>query len=90
MVRSQYSGNAHGLVKGLGIVTCLYYHFNLIFNIQLRPLLSRFRLGERPGESALVLVSMLYDLFDRCFEDIFGSQSFSHPLRLEAVDLKLR
>lgn len=25
MVRKQYSGNAHGLVKGIGIVTCVYY-----------------------------------------------------------------
>lgn len=26
LVRKQYSGNAHGLVKGIGIVTCLYYN----------------------------------------------------------------
>jgi hypothetical protein len=25
-VRKQYSGNAHGLVKGIGVVTCLYYN----------------------------------------------------------------
>ena len=25
MVRTQYSGNTHGLVKGIGIVTCVYY-----------------------------------------------------------------
>lgn len=25
MVRKQYSGNVHGLVKGVGIVTCVYY-----------------------------------------------------------------
>jgi len=26
LVRNQYSGNAHGLVKGVGIVTCVYYN----------------------------------------------------------------
>jgi Transposase DDE domain len=26
MVRSQYSGNAHGVIKGIGIVTCVYYN----------------------------------------------------------------
>lgn len=26
LVRSQYSGNVHGIVKGIGIVTCLYYN----------------------------------------------------------------
>lgn len=25
-VRKQYSGNAHGLIKGIGVVTCLYYN----------------------------------------------------------------
>ena len=25
-VKKQYSGNAHGLVKGIGVVTCLYYN----------------------------------------------------------------
>ena len=25
-VRKQYSGNAHGLVRGIGIVNCLYYN----------------------------------------------------------------
>lgn len=25
-VRKQYSGNVHGLVKGIGVVTCLYYN----------------------------------------------------------------
>ena len=25
MARNQYSGNAHGLVKGIGVVTCVYY-----------------------------------------------------------------
>jgi hypothetical protein len=26
MVRSQYSGNAHGVIKGIGVVTCIYYN----------------------------------------------------------------
>lgn len=26
MVRSQYSGNAHGIIKGIGVVTCIYYN----------------------------------------------------------------
>jgi hypothetical protein len=26
MVRSQYSGNAHDVIKGIGIVTCVYYN----------------------------------------------------------------
>lgn len=26
LVRSQYSGNAHGIIKGIGIVTCIYYN----------------------------------------------------------------
>lgn len=26
LARNQYSGNAHGIVKGIGIVTCLYYN----------------------------------------------------------------
>ena len=26
MVRSQYSGNAHGVIKGIGVVTCVYYN----------------------------------------------------------------
>ncbi len=26
MVRSQYSGNAHDIIKGIGIVTCIYYN----------------------------------------------------------------
>lgn len=26
IVRQQYSGNAHGIIKGIGIVTCLYYN----------------------------------------------------------------
>jgi len=26
MVRRQYSGNAHAIIKGIGIVTCLYYN----------------------------------------------------------------
>ncbi len=26
MVRSQYSGNVHDIVKGIGIVTSVYYH----------------------------------------------------------------
>jgi hypothetical protein len=26
LVRRQYSGNAHGLVKGIGVVTCVYVH----------------------------------------------------------------
>jgi len=25
MVRSQYSGNAHDVIKGIGVVTCVYY-----------------------------------------------------------------
>jgi hypothetical protein len=25
-VRKQYSGNAHGIIKGIGVVTCLYYN----------------------------------------------------------------
>ena len=25
MVRKQYSGNAHGIVRGIGVVTCVYY-----------------------------------------------------------------
>lgn len=24
LVRSQYSGNAHGVIKGIGVVTCVY------------------------------------------------------------------
>jgi hypothetical protein len=24
LVRSQYSGNAHGIIKGIGVVTCVY------------------------------------------------------------------
>jgi hypothetical protein len=26
LVRRQYSGNAHGVIKGIGIVTCVYVH----------------------------------------------------------------
>lgn len=26
MVRSQYSGNAHNVIKGIGVVTCVYYN----------------------------------------------------------------
>jgi len=26
MVRSQYSGNAHDVIKGIGVVTCIYYN----------------------------------------------------------------
>lgn len=26
MARSQYSGNAHGIVRGIGVVTCVYYN----------------------------------------------------------------
>ncbi len=26
LARSQYSGNVHGIVKGIGVVTCLYYN----------------------------------------------------------------
>src|ERR1700739_3760818 len=26
MVRSQYSGNAHDVIKGIGVVTCVYYN----------------------------------------------------------------
>lgn len=26
LVRSQYSGNAHGIIKGIGIVTCIYFN----------------------------------------------------------------
>lgn len=28
-VRKQYSGNAHGIIKGIGVVTCLYYNQRL-------------------------------------------------------------
>lgn len=28
-MRSQYSGNAHGIIKGIGVVTCLYYNKTL-------------------------------------------------------------
>ncbi|MEO6351496.1 MAG: hypothetical protein ABIO19_08755 [Burkholderiaceae bacterium] len=24
LVRRQYSGNAHGIIKGIGVVTCVY------------------------------------------------------------------
>src|SRR5215204_7314298 len=26
MARKQYSGNAHGIVRGIGVVTCVYYN----------------------------------------------------------------
>ena len=26
MVRRQYSGNAHGLIKGIGVANCVYYN----------------------------------------------------------------
>ena len=26
LVRSQYSGNAHGVIRGIGVVTCVYVH----------------------------------------------------------------
>ena len=26
MLRSQYSGNAHDVIKGIGVVTCVYYN----------------------------------------------------------------
>ncbi len=26
LVRSQYSGNEHGIVRGIGIVNCLYFN----------------------------------------------------------------
>lgn len=26
LVRSQYSGNVHGIIKGIGVVTCIYYN----------------------------------------------------------------
>lgn len=26
LTRSQYSGNAHGIVRGIGVVNCVYYH----------------------------------------------------------------
>ena len=29
MVRRQYSGNAHGLIKGIGVVNCVYYNPDL-------------------------------------------------------------
>lgn len=29
MARTQYSGNAHGIVRGIGIVTCVYYNPDL-------------------------------------------------------------
>ncbi len=29
-VRSQYSGNAHGIVKGIGVVTCVYVNPDLL------------------------------------------------------------
>lgn len=67
----------------------LYYLSKIISYIQPRPFLFRLRLRKGPGEFALVCISMLHDLFDRSFEDMLSSQPFSHPLRFEAVDLKL-
>jgi hypothetical protein len=29
LVRRQYSGNAHGIIKGIGVVTCVYVNANL-------------------------------------------------------------
>lgn len=29
LVRRQYSGNAHAIIKGIGIVTCVYVNLNL-------------------------------------------------------------
>lgn len=29
LVRRQYSGNAHGVVKGIGVVTCVYINSEL-------------------------------------------------------------
>ncbi|MGH9856739.1 MAG: IS701 family transposase [Acidobacteriota bacterium] len=58
MVRSQYSGNAHDVIKGIGIVTCVYYN----------PDIDRFYVldyrifdPERDGESKL---DHVWDMLD--------------------------
>jgi hypothetical protein len=60
MVRSQYSGNAHGIIKGIGIVTCVYYHPELD---KFYALDYRIFDPERDGKSKLDHVWDMLDIF---------------------------
>ena len=59
LVRRQYSGNAHGIIKGIGVVTCVYVN----------PELKRFWLldyrifaPDEDGKTKLKHVQQMYDL----------------------------
>lgn len=56
MVRRQYSGNAHGLIKGIGVVNCVYYN----------PELDRFWLLDfrifNPEEDKKTKIDHLFDM----------------------------
>lgn len=58
MVRKQYSGNAHGLIKGIGIVTCIYYQPN---NKEYYALDFRIFDPERDGKTKLDHVREMLD-----------------------------
>jgi hypothetical protein len=58
MVRSQYSGNAHDVIKGIGVVTCVYYNPDLG---QFYALDYRIFDPERDGQSKL---DHVWDMLD--------------------------
>lgn len=56
MVRKQYSGNAHGLIRGIGVVNCVYYN----------PEIDRFWLIDfrifNPDEDGKTKIAHLFDM----------------------------
>jgi hypothetical protein len=62
MVRSQYSGNAHGVIKGIGLVTCVYYNPDVD---QFFALDYRIFDPERDGKSKLDHVKDILDGLER-------------------------
>jgi hypothetical protein len=60
MVRRQYSGNAHGLIKGIGVVTCVYVN----------PILDRFWIIDfriyAPESDGKTKLDHVHDMLSNC------------------------